>query len=213
MNSSRTPGTSLVLAIACALLGGSLAGCGGDDGGAPTPAPTPSVTSPTASATPTPTPSASASALPGASTKPVSKRSTSSTASLLRAARLAGQEGYDRFVLQFSGAVPGYDVRYVPRPITEDPSDRPVAVKGDAVLRIRLEPASGVDLTSPSATVTYTGAKRLRADTDVVNEAVLIGDFESVMTWVLGVDGRQPFLVTTLSDPSRLVIDVSTAAG
>jgi hypothetical protein len=109
--------------------------------------------------------------------------------------------------------VPGYDARYVARPITEDPSDRPVSLKGDAVLRIRLEPASGVDLTSAGATRTYTGSTRLRADTEVVNEAVLIGDFESVMTWVLGVDGKQPFRVTTLSNPNRLVIDVSTGTG
>jgi hypothetical protein len=151
--------------------------------------------------------------LPGASTQPVSKSSTSSATSLLRKARLAGQEGYDRFVLQFSGPIPGYDVRYVRRPITEDPSDRPVTLQGDSVLRIRLEPASTVDLASENAVVTYTGSKRLRADTEAVNEAVLIGDFEAVMTWVLGVDGRQPFRVTELSGPNRLVIDVSAGTG
>jgi hypothetical protein len=207
MRPSGIAGRSLALALAGVVLAGVVAGCGGSDDAAPTASPAPSTGSSSPSST------APAPGLSGASTQPVSKRSTSSTTSLLREARLAGQEGYDRFVLQFSGPVPGYDVRYVARPITEDPSDRPVALEGGSVLRIRLEPASTVDLASADAVVTYTGSKRLRADTEAVTEAALIGDFEAVMTWVLGVDGRQPFRVTELSGPSRLVIDISTAAG
>jgi hypothetical protein len=129
---------------------------------------------------------------------------------LLADVRLAGHPGYDRFVLEFEGPLPGYRVGYTPRPVIADPSGAVVAVEGTLVLSIRLEPASGVDLLGATARPTYDGPRRLRADTASVREAVLVGDFESVLTWVLGVDGRQPFVVSALSSPPRIVVDVST---
>ncbi len=33
-------------------------------------------------------------------------------------------------------------------------------------------------------------------------------DFEAVMRWLVGVDRERPFVVTTLSAPARIVIDV-----
>jgi len=123
--------------------------------------------------------------------------------------RLSAQSGYDRFVLEFTGPVPGYAVRYVKAPIREDPSNKVVIVAGNAFLQIRLEPASGTDLASNNAKQTYTGPDRIRSDSAVVTEAVLTGDFEAVMSWVLGVDGRHPFRVSTLQSPSRLVVDIA----
>jgi hypothetical protein len=40
-----------------------------------------------------------------------------------------------------------------------------------------------------------------------VREVVRTGDFEAVLTWAIGVNGRTPFAVTTLREPDRLVID------
>lgn len=114
-------------------------------------------------------------------------------------------------MLEFSGPVPGYDVRYVSAPIRIDPSDRIVAVKGTHFLRIRLEPASGVDLTSSPVKRTYRGPTRVSGNTTAVKEAVLTGDFEAVMSWVLGVDGKRPFVVTSLTSPSRVVVDIATS--
>ena len=45
---------------------------------------------------------------------------------LLSAVRAARQDGFDRVVFEFEAAVPGYSVRYVDRPITEDGSGNPV---------------------------------------------------------------------------------------
>jgi hypothetical protein len=34
-------------------------------------------------------------------------------------------------------------------------------------------------------------------------------DFEAVFEWIIGLDAKHPFDVTTFEDPPRLVIDVS----
>lgn len=130
---------------------------------------------------------------------------------LLVDARLAGHTGYDRFVLEFDGAVPGYQVQYVDKPVIADPSGETVEVAGDHVIGIRLEPSSGFDLLGRPDSPTYTGPTRLSADTAVVTEAVLTGDFEAVLSWALGLDGEHAFVVTELSSPPRLVIDVATS--
>lgn len=166
----------------------------------------PTATATASSATPTPAPS-----LTGAATAPVVRPPGDEGFGLLTAVRLSGHEGYDRFVLEFRDAVPGYRVAYTSKPVTADPSDEVVEVAGSAVLWIRMEPASGWDLVSAPDTPTYTGPERVAGDTLRVREAVRTGDFEAVLSWVLGIDGTAPFLVTELSDPPRLVVDVATS--
>ena len=107
---------------------------------------------PSASTTPSPQPSVSTTApapeptLSGAATTPVSRPPGDGGFGLLTSVRLAGHPGYDRFVLEFRDAVPGYQVSYVSGSPTADPSGDLVEVEGSAVLWIRLEPASGWDL-------------------------------------------------------------------
>ena len=74
-----------------------------------------------------------------------------------------------------------------------------------------MEPALDADLTQESAPRTYTGPTRFSPDTAAVVELVRAGGFEAVLTWAIGVEGEQPFRVTRLQNPPRLVIDVSTA--
>jgi len=164
-------------------------------------------TSPSGSATSgTPTPS-----LSGAATDPVTHPPSGTSASLLTAVRLAGHPGYDRLVFEFRGAVPGYEVKYADGPVIADPSGETVTIAGDHALLIRMEPASGMDLTTTPIVDTYTGPDRVTAkDTTVVREAVLTGDFEAVLNWAVGVDGEPPFVVRTMTGPSRLVIDFAT---
>lgn len=73
-----------------------------------------------------------------------------------------------------------------------------------------MEPASGFDLNVPEGEVVYDGPRRLSgedAGAVTVREVVRTGDFEAVLTWAIGTNGRTPFRVTTLDAPSRLVID------
>jgi hypothetical protein len=162
----------------------------------------------TAEPTGSPTPS-SVPTLANARTTPVVHVPTSSKLSLLTSTRLASQPGYDRFVLQFNGPIPGFTVRYVDRPVRADPSNQIVSLAGSAALQITLRPAATTDLAAATTAPSYAGSRRITGDTNAVQEAVLTGDFENVMTWVLGVDVRRPFVVRTLRSPSRVAVDVA----
>lgn len=189
----------------------SLVACAGDDDAR--------VPTPTAAASPTPaaadeaTPAASTPApdpLPAASTEPVERAAENTDPALLTAVRAAQQDGFERVVFEFKNAVPGYRVGYVDRPVTQDGSGSEVAVNGDAVLQVRMQGASGVDLSQPEAPATYAGPARLTPGTSNVAELVRTGDFEGTLTWAIGLRQRSAFTVTTLDGPPRLVIDVRT---
>ena len=119
-------------------------------------------------------------------------------------------EGFDRVVWQFRNAVPGYRVEYVEPPLREDGSGDRVDVSGAAFVVVRMERASGFDLSVPEGELVYTGPRRLAgtdAGTSVVREAVRTGDFEAVLTWAVGLTDRVDFRVRTLAGPPRLVVD------
>lgn len=128
---------------------------------------------------------------------------------LLKAVRAASQSGFDRVVFEFEGALPGYSVRYVNKPVTSDGSGEPVEVKGDSVLQVRMEPASGADLSGEDLRMTYTGPNRITPSTKTVTEVVRTGDFEAVLTWVIGVKGKPGFRVDTASGPNRLIVEIA----
>lgn len=123
----------------------------------------------------------------------------------LVAIRAAHHPGFDRIVFEFDGTAPEAKVRYVDR-LFADGSGLPVRVPGRAILRVRFEPADAHD---DSGAVT---APRRRAyDLPNLVTAVRAGDFEAVTTYGLGLAKRTRFEVTTLTDPSRVVVDVRAA--
>jgi hypothetical protein len=128
----------------------------------------------------------------------------------VRAAASADQPGASRVVFEFDSVVPGYTIDFIRRPVTEDGSGDEVAVEGAALLEVRFENAAGARLEGEKVIRTYTGPDRVEASgSGVVTEVVDAGDFEGLVTWVVGL--RQPVpavSITTLSGPSRLVIDV-----
>ena len=178
--------------LACCAL---VAGCGGDD-------------EPRASSTPTATATVGIDPLEGASTDPVVAEATNDETALLTAVRAARHEGYDRVVFEFRNALPGYDVRYIPRPVTQDGSGNTVDVEGAEVLQVRMENALDADLSKSSAPLTYKGPQRFTPETAGVAELVRTGGFEGVLTWVAGVRDKADFHVTTLDEPPRLVVDL-----
>ena len=141
-----------------------------------------------------------------ASTSPVTAPATAERA-LLTAVRAARHEGYDRVVFEFRGAVPGYEVAYTDEPVTEDGSGAEVEVEGEHVVLVRMENASGADLSTEEARPTYTGPNRIDPGTPEVAEVVRTGDFEGVLTWAIGLRDEVDFRVTTLASPFRLVVD------
>lgn len=130
---------------------------------------------------------------------------------MLSGVRAASHPGYDRVVFEFLNGIPGYDVRYVDRPIVADGSGEEVAVEGGVVLVVRMEPALDADLTQESAPRTYMGPTRFSPSARAVVELVRTGGFEAVLTWAVGVDVKHPFRVTRMQNPARIVIDVGSS--
>jgi hypothetical protein len=203
--------TGIAGILAAALVVVVLAGCGGGDdskavstdkGNGTTSAPAPSTAAAGGSA--------STCTLAGAGTATQSSPATEPTA-LLTDLHTSVNDGCDRVVFQFrDGSPPGYDVSYKPGPFNKGQSNEPLEVQGSAYLVVRFDKASGVDMTSPMGSPTYTGS---RAMTNLgLTHAVEVTnaeDFEGIMTWVIGLDAQRPFKVTTLSSPPRVVVDVS----
>ena len=142
-----------------------------------------------------------------ASTDPVTVPATNEETALLTDVRAARHEGYDRVVFEFGNVLPGYDVRYIEKPVHEDASGLVVPVAGTYVVQVRMENALDADLTQESAPPTYTGPQRFSPGTPEVVELVRTGGFEAVLTWVAGLNDRVDFRVLTLQGPPRLVVD------
>ena len=205
-----------LLAIATALALASLVSCDpGDDTSTRTSAPlTPEFTAPSTSSTSVVTPpdgDGGIDTMVGADTSPKTGPSATSGTALLTAVRAARHEGFDRVVFEFRNGTPGWDVRYVDKPVLADASGEEVPVAGQYVLRVRMEPASAVDLNAPGGNrveETYTGPRRFTPATPEIAEVVDLGDFEAVLTWAVGLQDHVDFRAFTLASPPRLVIDV-----
>jgi hypothetical protein len=148
--------------------------------------------------------------LQGAATTPVQSDATGSGTALLEHIAVGRHEGYDRVVFQFRDQLPGYRVEYVQPPLKEDGSGNPVDIKGNAIVMVRMEPASGFDLSTGEGVLTYKGPRRFagaESGTSVVQELVRTGDFEAVLHWAVGLSDRVDFRVTTATSPARLIVD------
>jgi len=143
------------------------------------------------------------------STRPVVEAATNRDTALLTDVRAARHEGFDRVVFQFRDSLPGYDVRYVRRPILQDGSGSEVALDGAFVIRVTMENALDADLSDESAPATYTGPNRFSPAAGGVVELARVGGFEGVLTWVAGLRNRTAFQVRKLEGPPRLVVDLA----
>lgn len=122
-------------------------------------------------------------------------------------------DGGARVVFEFDPTLPGYTVDFTTRPVTMDGSGEVVAVAGDGVLNVRMENASQARVEGEKVVETYTGPSRVKpAGSGAVTEAVEAGDFEGIVNWVVGLSRKEPKVtISTLSGPSRLVLDVAPA--
>lgn len=119
----------------------------------------------------------------------------------LTAIRAAGHPGFDRIVVEFNGALTEYDVmRQADATFVQDASGLPSKLAGSAGLRIVLRHASAHE--------TYGGSNDLTPRLTNVREARLIGDFEGVTTLGVGLSRQTCIRVFTLTNPTRLVVDV-----
>jgi hypothetical protein len=145
----------------------------------------------------------------GAGTGPVQQAASAGTA-YLTGVSVTRSDCADRVTFTFATRVPGYRVEYRPaaEAQTEDASGRHVPIAGSVFLVVRLADARTARAGSDgSLTQTYSGPRRVRGEgSHHTREAVKTGDFEAVVTWAIGLDGKRPFAVSTSG--RWLVVDV-----
>ena len=117
-------------------------------------------------------------------------------------ARVAEQDGYDRFVLQFDSIVPTYTVKRQAKPVfTLGGSGQTVTLSGTSGVLVSVHSATGA--------TTFTGSTDLvHSDFQVLKEARQTQDFEGYVSWGLGLSSATCMRVFTLSDPARLIVDL-----
>ena len=114
-------------------------------------------------------------------------------------ARAGQQSGFDRFVLEYKGDVTSIKVSEVSgSTFTQDGSGQQVSLDGTQGLRVVI---TGFNVSSTSPT-------DLKPAFDQLREARQMGAFEGTITWGLGLSATGCFRVTTLTGPSRIVVDV-----
>jgi hypothetical protein len=128
--------------------------------------------------------------------------------------RVGAHNGFDRLVFEFAApspnpggksGIPRYEIRTAKPPFSEDPSDMPIQVEGDAFARIVFQGASGYDF---NGNATYLGSRRLTPGFGTLAQVVEGGDFEATLTWILGLSRPTCWQIQELHSPDRLVIDI-----
>ena len=147
----------------------------------------------------------------GTSTAPVAA-GTAKPALLLLTVSVNSTSCSDRVVFSFSTkshGAPSCGVSYKDGPFTQDGSGKPVDVAGSAFVVVRCSPAYGYDYANGKPS--YTGPKHVVASgANHVKELAETGDFEGVVSWVIGLDSRRPFAVTANTIPPGLATLVVT---
>jgi hypothetical protein len=117
------------------------------------------------------------------------------------------QDTFDRVVFELGGTgTPGYTVRYVDHP-TSPASGRPETVNGEAALQVSI---TGTGVPADTGVREYSGPDHLAtANTQAITEVVYDGIFEGTTTSFIGTAARSPFRAYLLTNPTRVVVDVT----
>lgn len=119
--------------------------------------------------------------------------------------RVGPQADYDRFVLQFDNPVPPYTATRQASPTFKmSPSGQPITLSGTYGVLVTVHTAAEAN-TYGGSTDMSTGELR------IIKEARLTQDFEGTVSWALGLDHAACMRTFTLTGPSRLIVDFSTA--
>lgn len=167
--------------------------------------------SPTASSTPNPLTrqEATAQSTDGAGsgwTSTASEQASQGDCGIEVDVRTGVHEGYDRVVVEMSGqGTPGWWADWVTDAATQGRGD-PITVSGEHMLRVL---GRGTSYPSEgSASAQYTGSSPIVVGGRGVTEVWFDGTFESQFQLVIGTHS-QSYRVFTLSEPTRLVVDVA----
>jgi hypothetical protein len=186
-----------------------LAGCGGSASSTPT-TPALTITALTSNTATTTTQTATTAACPAFTDTDLKSDGFPDKLSTLIGAgiRTETQPCSERVVLELqgSGDFPGWWVRYQLPPLIDDPRGQPVAVAGSAYIVVTI----GSWMTTMEGEGYHGPTMITPTNVSHIKQLMMLGDFESVTTWAIGLDQQRPFRISTLESPTRLVIDIST---
>jgi len=115
--------------------------------------------------------------------------------------RVGTHPGYDRIVFEFAGSGhPQLTVAVASPPFVGDASGQPVKVAGSAFLTLKLYDASGYP--------TYSGPSTFSPGYPSLTALVNNGDYEGYVSWVAGLSHQSCYAISTLTSPTRIVIDL-----
>lgn len=219
----KTASVAVAGVVGLALLGG----CAGSGVSAPSTstAPTsadssPAATSPTQTAHTSPagqvTVSPSSPAVSSAAPKPTAQPASVSTAPIVvdkgrtsedlrvQAVRVGEHDGYSRFFIEFAGGAPdqlSYEVRYVKNPTTQGKGDA-IDVGSPTVAMVRL-----LNMPYPPSGTPLPQLGRQPGTGGGITGYYCEGAFEGYQPFHVGLTSVRALAVTTLADPTRLVVD------
>lgn len=124
--------------------------------------------------------------------------------------RNAPGSGYDRVVFDLAGKPSGYDVRYAPsgyRPFDCEGHDNN-DVAGSRFLLVTLKPAGARDKEGNSTYRGPGGTSSARLGLPTV-EGIRMCEWDGHVSFALGLDHKAGFFVWTLSNPTRIYIDIA----
>jgi len=115
--------------------------------------------------------------------------------------RVGSHAGYDRIVLEFAGSGrPQLSVAIAKPPFVGDASGKTINVAGKSFLSLKLFDASGYP--------TYTGPSSFTPHYPNLAALVNTGDYEGYVTWIAGLGHSTCYRISTLTSPTRIVVDV-----
>jgi hypothetical protein len=152
-------------------------------------------------------PNAAPTAMPGFGAQPVTGGSAGGGMVGIASVRAGAGNGYDRFVIDFGNSslndLQSYEVIPQGTPtFTTDPRGDQVTLQGSRGVAINVRGISNW--------TSLPGPTDLHPGLSAIKEARLTGDFEGYVHWSLGVDGPGFVRVMTLTNPTRLVVDVQS---
>jgi hypothetical protein len=119
--------------------------------------------------------------------------------------RVGSHDGYDRIVFEFDAGTPEITLDRAVPPFLEDPSGRPLDVKGSSFLQLIMR---GGTKQTASGGSSYGGPTDFNPGFPQLVALVEGGDFEAQSTWYLGLNNAACARVMLLTLPDRVVIDV-----
>jgi hypothetical protein len=122
---------------------------------------------------------------------------------------------HDRIVFQFHGPTPPEATISYPTRITEDPSDKPVPLLGNAFIAVvfhggRLDTAATE--ADPSGVVRYGGPTRLTPRYPLLQDLAVAGNFEAVLSFGLGLSAVAEARTSTPEGTGSVILDLWPAA-